>query len=117
MFEMSIAFHHISSHRRQTFFSVIAVALSVAIIIVFISMTNGFMENIIESTVENQAHITVFPKENEEEIYLYHGLEDYLTQQKEVLAVSAYYQGEAALQYRHNVEGIVLSGIVPGEWS
>jgi ABC-type lipoprotein release transport system permease subunit len=113
MFEMSIAFRHVSSHRRQTFFSVIAVALSVAIIIVFISMINGFMENIIDTTVENQAHITVFPKENEDEIYLYHGLEDYLTQQEGVIAVSSYYKGEAALQYRHNVEGIVLSGIVP----
>jgi lipoprotein-releasing system permease protein len=113
MFEMSIAFRHIRARRRQTLFSVISVALSVAIIIVSISMLNGFMENIIDTTVENQAHITVFPKENEEKIYLYHGLEDYLTQQEGVIAVSSYYQGEAALKYRHNVEGIVLSGIVP----
>ena len=113
MFEMSIAFRHISSRRRQTFFSVIAVALSVAVIIVITSMLSGFMDNLIDTTVEKQAHITVFPKENEDEIYLYHGLEDYLSQQEGVIAVSSYYKGEAALQYRHNVEGIVLSGIVP----
>ncbi|KAF5427536.1 lipoprotein-releasing system permease protein, partial [Candidatus Methanomarinus sp.] len=113
MFEMSIAFRHISSRRRQTFFSVIAVALSVAVIIVITSMLSGFMDNLIDTTVEKQAHITVFPKENEDEIYLYHGLEDYLTLQEGVIAVSSYYQGEAALQYRHNVEGIIISGIVP----
>lgn len=113
MFEMSIAVRHISSRRRQTLFSVIAVALSVMIIIVMISLLNGFMKNIIDSTVENQAHITVHPKENEDEIYLYHGLEDYINQLEGVKAVSSYYHGEAALKYRHNVEGIVLSGIVP----
>jgi len=113
MFEINIALRHIGARRRQTTFSVIAVALSVAIIIVSMSMLTGFMENIIETTVENQAHITVSPKENEDHVSLYHGLEGFIREQEGVTAVSSYYQGDAAIQYRHNVEGAVLSGVRP----
>ncbi len=111
MFEINIALRHIKARHRQTTFSVIAVALSVAIIIVSISMLTGFRENIIETTVENQAHITVSPKENEDYISLYHGLEGFIRKQEGVVAVSSYYQGDAAIQHRHNVEGAVFSGV------
>jgi len=113
MFEINIAIRHIGSRHRQTMFSVIAVALSVTIIIVSISMLTGFMENIIETTVENQAHITVSPKENEDHISLYHGLEGFIREQEGVIAVSSHYQGDAAIQYRHNVGGAVLLGVKP----
>ena len=113
MFEINIALRHIKARRRQTTFSVIAVALSVAIIIVSMSMLTGFRENIIETTVENQAHITVSPKENEDYIFLYHGLESFIREQEGVTAVSSYYKRGAAIQYRHNVEGAVLSGVRP----
>ena len=113
MFEMTIAIRHIRSRRRQTFFSVIAVALAVAIIIISMSMLSGFMKNIIDVTVENQAHITVSPREDEDFIFLYHGLENYIRKQEGVIAVSSYYQGEAALQYRHNAEGVALFGVNP----
>jgi ABC-type lipoprotein release transport system permease subunit len=63
--------------------------------------------------VENQAHITVSPKENEDDISLYHGLEKYIRKQEGVTAVSSYYQGDIALQHRDNVEGAVLYGINP----
>jgi len=62
MFETVIALRHIRSRRRQTFFSVMAVALAVAMIIIFMSMLSGFMKNIIDVTVENQPHVTVSPK-------------------------------------------------------
>jgi lipoprotein-releasing system permease protein len=113
MFELSVASRHIKSRRRQTLFSVIAVALAVGIIIVFMSMMSGYMSILIDSTVENQAHITVNPKENEDYIYLYHGLENYINDQEGVEAVSSYFQGEAALQYKHNAEGVLLYGINP----
>ncbi|MBN1133766.1 MAG: ABC transporter permease [Methanosarcinaceae archaeon] len=113
MFEVDIAFRHIRSRRRQTMFSVMAVALAVAIIIISMSMMSGFMKTIIDVTVENQPHITVSPKEGEDYIYLYHGFEDYVLGQEGVVAVSSYYEGEAALQYRHNVEGAMLLGVNP----
>ena len=113
MFELMIASRHIRSRRRQTLFSVMAVALAVAIIIISTSMLSGFVKQIIDITVENQAHITVLPKENEDFIFLYHGLENKIREQEGVIAVSSYYSGDVALQYRDNVEGAVLSGIDP----
>ncbi len=113
MFEIIIALRHIKSRRRQTFFSVIAVALAVAMIIIFMSMLSGFMKNIIDVTVENQPHITVSPKVKEDYIYLYHGLTNFILAQGGVIAVSPYYQGQAALQYRHKAEGVSLFGVIP----
>lgn len=113
MFELDIAIRHIRSRRRQTLFSVVAVALSVAIIIISMSMLSGFMKNVIDVTVENQAHITISPEEEEEYIYLYHGLEKLIHKQDGVVGVSSFYQGDAALQYENNVEGAVLFGVNP----
>jgi lipoprotein-releasing system permease protein len=115
MFELDIATRHIMSRRRQTLFSIIAVALAVGIIIVSMSMLSGYMSILIDSTIENQAHITVLPKENEDYIHLYHGLENYIYDQEGVEAVSSYFQSEAALQYKHNAEGVLLYGINPDD--
>ncbi len=113
MFELDIAMKHIRSRHRQTLFSIIAVGLSVAIIVVSMSMLSGYTSILIDSTVEKQAHITVLPKENEDYIHLYHGLEKHVYDMEGVEAVSPYFQGEAALQHRHDVEGVVLYGINP----
>lgn len=113
MFELDIAMKHIRSRHRQTLFSIVAVGLSVAIIIVSMSMMSGYTSILIDSTIENQAHITVLPKENEDYIYLYRGLENHIHNQEGVEAVSSYFQGDAALQHRHDVEGVVLYGINP----
>nr|QNO44559.1 hypothetical protein OHNFDOKE_00008 [Methanosarcinales archaeon ANME-2c ERB4]QNO45012.1 hypothetical protein BPECEDMP_00008 [Methanosarcinales archaeon ANME-2c ERB4] len=115
MFEMNIAIRHIRSRQRQTLFSVIAVALAVAIITISMSMLSGFTSYIVDATVENQPHVTVSPEEDEDHIYLYHGLLNYIQAQDGVIAVSPRYRGDCALQYRHNVEGVVLYGINPGD--
>ncbi len=113
MFEMDVATRHISSRRRQTLFSIIAVALAVGIITVAMSMMSGYMSILIDSTIENQAHITVMPKEGDDYIHLYHGLENHINTLEGVEAVSSYFQGEAALQHQHNAEGVLLYGINP----
>jgi len=113
MFELDVASRHIKSRRRQTIFSVIAVSLAVGIIIIFMSMMGGYTSILIDSTTENQAHITVMPKEGEDYIHLYHGLENHIYTLEGVEGVSSYFQSEAALQYKHNAEGVVLYGINP----
>ena len=113
MFELDVATRHIKSRRRQTLFSIIAVSLAVGIIIIFMSMMGGYTSILIDSTIENQAHITVMPKEGEDYIHLYHGLMDHIYDLEGVEAVSPYFQGEAALQYKHNAEGVLLYGINP----
>ena len=113
MFELDVATRHIRSRRRQTLFSIIAVSLAVGIIIIFMSMMGGYTSILIDSTTENQAHITIMPKEAEDYIHLYHGLENYIYDLEGIVAVSSYFQGEAALQYKHNAEGVLLYGINP----
>ncbi len=113
MFELDVAARHIRSRHRQTIFSIIAVSLAVGIIIIAMSMMSGYTTIWIDSIVENQAHITVHPKENEDYIHLYHGLENHIYNQEGVEAVSSYFQGEAALQHKHNAEGVLLYGINP----
>ncbi|PXF57439.1 MAG: ABC transporter permease [Candidatus Methanogaster sp.] len=115
MFELDVAARHIRSRRRQTLFSIIAVALAVGVIIVTMSMMSGYTSILIDSTVENQAHITVQPKEGEEYIYLYHGLEKYIHGQEGVEAISSHFQGEAALHHEHDAEGVLLYGINPND--
>ncbi len=115
MFELDVAARHISSRRRQTIFSIIAVSLAVGIIIIAMSMMSGYTTIWIDSIVENQAHITVLPKENEDYIHLYHGLENHIYNQEGVEAVSSYFQGEAALQHKHNAEGVLMYGINPDD--
>lgn len=113
MFELDVATRHIKSRHRQTLFSVIAVSLAVAIIIIFMSMMGGYTSILIDSTTENQAHITIMPKEDEDYIHLYHGLENYIHTLEGVEGVSSYFQSEAALLYQHNAEGVLLYGINP----
>ncbi|MCL7413117.1 MAG: ABC transporter permease [ANME-2 cluster archaeon] len=115
MFELDVATRHIRSRRRQTVFSIIAVSLAVAIIIIMMSMMSGMLSLMMESTIENQPHITVFPKENEDYIHLYHGLEKNILDREDVEAISSYFQGEAALQYKHSAEGVLLYGINPDD--
>ncbi len=115
MFELDVAARHIRSRHRQTLFSIIAVSLAVGIIIVAMSMMSGYTTIWIDSIVENQAHITVLPKENEDYIHLYHGLENHIYNQEGVEAVSSYFQGEAALQHKHNAEGVLMYGIDPDD--
>ncbi|MGP8337718.1 MAG: ABC transporter permease [Methanosarcinaceae archaeon] len=113
MFELDVAKRHIRSRHRQTFFSIIAVSLAVGIIIIFMSMMSGYTSILIDSTIENQAHITVMPKNGEDHIHLYHGLENYIYDLENIEGVSSYFQGEAALQHEHNAEGVLLYGINP----
>ena len=115
MFELDVAARHIRSRQRQTLFSIIAVAMAVGIIIVAMSMMSGYTSILIDSTVENQAHITVQPKEGEDYIHLYHGLEKHIYGQEGVEALSSYFQGEAALQHEHDAEGVLLYGINPND--
>ncbi len=74
---------------------------------------SGYTSILIDSTIENQAHITIMPKDGEDYIHLYHGLEKHIYDLEGVEGVSSYFQCEAALQYKHNAEGVLLYGINP----
>ncbi|WP_440951673.1 ABC transporter permease [Methanococcoides sp. FTZ1] len=114
MFEFSIAMRHINSRRRHTLFSLIAVALAVATIVVLMSMMSGVQEELIEITIENSPHIVVSSGAgDDEDLHLYRYMMDVILQKEGVVAVSPYLSGQAALKYKDNAEGVLLKGIEP----
>ena len=71
-----IAVRHITTRKRQTMLSVLAIGVAVAAVLVFISLQDGFQEMLFNIVVEDLSHVTVTPKEGDDYIYLYKNLMD-----------------------------------------
>ncbi len=114
MYELGIAFRQVFSRRKQTVFAIIAVALAVAVITVMMAMMSGFQGELVEASIENNPHIVISPADEEEEfIHLYRHTSTRIMEKEGVIAVSPKYQGQAALEYRDNAEGVSLEGVEP----
>ncbi len=113
MFELSIAWKHVTSDPRTLLFSVLSVALAVMVIAVMMGFMEGFREDIINSTVENSPHLTIEPKEDEDYIHLYRTLSDMAWAYPGIEAVSPRLLGMAAAKYRDNVKGVSVIGVDP----
>lgn len=103
MYEFSIAQRHILRNPRMALFTVAAVTLAVAIIVLFMGIMSGFQEEIITTTVENNPHIYIQPKEDENYIYLYRTVSNILWAYPGVEAVSARLAGKGAAKYKDEV--------------
>ncbi len=115
MYEFTIAQRHILRNPKMAFFTVAAVTLAVAIIIVLMGLMSGFEEEVITTTVENNPHIYIQPKEDEKYIYLYRTVSAILWNYPEVEAVSARLAGKAAAKYKDKVRGVDFLGVDPGD--
>ncbi|MGC9515808.1 ABC transporter permease [Methanocrinis sp.] len=113
MFELAIAERHILGNPKMVLFTILSVALAVGVIVVLIGLTEGYRANLIENTVENSAHVTVDPKEDEDYIYLYRTLSEIAGEHPEVVASSPRLVGRAAAKYKDNVEGVTFIGADP----
>ncbi len=113
MYEFTVAQSHILRNPKQAFFTIAAVTLAVAIIVVFMGLLGGFEEEIITTTVENNPHIYVQPKSDEKYISLYRTVSAGLWDYPEVEAVSARLIGKAAARYKDKVRGVEFLGIDP----
>jgi lipoprotein-releasing system permease protein len=113
MFELTVAWRHVTSNPRMMLFSVMSVALAVMVIAVMMGFMEGFREDIISSTVENSPHLTVEPKEGEDYIHLYRTLSGMVQDYSGTLAVSPRLLGMAAAKYRDNVLGVSIIGVDP----
>ncbi|HPE64127.1 MAG TPA: ABC transporter permease, partial [Methanothrix sp.] len=113
MFELAIAERHILGNPKMVLFTVLSVALAVGVIFVMIGLMDGYRENLIEDTVENAAHVTVDPKEDEDYIYLYRTLTAIAREDPLVVAASPRIIGNAAAKYKDNVEGVTFVGADP----
>ncbi len=113
MYEFTIAKSHILRNPKLAFFTVAAVTLAVAVIVVFMGLLGGFEEEIITTTVENNPHIYVQPKSDEKYIYLYRTVSARLWDYPEVEAVSARLIGKGAAKYKDKVRGVEFLGVNP----
>lgn len=113
MYELSIAQRHILRNPRMALFTVAAVTLAVAVIVVFMGIMSGFQEEIITTTVENNPHIYIQPKEDENYIYLYRTVSNILWAYPAVEAVSPRLAGKGAAKYKDEVRAISFLGINP----
>jgi len=113
MYEFTIAQGHILRNPKMAFFTVAAVTLAVAVIVVLMGLMSGFEDEVITTTVENNPHIYVQPKEDEKYIYLYRTVSAILWKYPEVEAVSARLAGKAAAKYKDKVRGVDFLGVDP----
>ena len=115
MYELTVASSHILRNPRMALFTVAAVTLAVAVIVVFMGLLSGFEQEIITSTVENNPHIYVQPKEDETYIYLYRTVSSFLWNYPGVEAVSARLSGKAGAKYKDKVRGVEFLGVDPAD--
>ena len=115
MYEFTIAQRHILRNPKMAFFTVAAVTLAVAVIVVLMGLMSGFEDEVITTTVENNPHIYVQPKEDEKYVYLYRTVSAILWKYPEVEAVSARLAGKAAAKYKDKVRGVDFLGVDPVE--
>jgi len=112
-FELSVVARHITYRKWRTFLSVGAVALAVAISIVFVSIQNGFSDFLFDIVFRFLPHITVSPLEGEDYIHLYQGIVDNAWALSGVLGVSPSLAATATLAYKDKSDNVAMSGIDP----
>ncbi|NMB85764.1 MAG: outer membrane-specific lipoprotein transporter subunit LolE [Methanosaeta sp. PtaB.Bin018] len=115
VFELTVVARHITYRKWRTFLSVGAVALAVAISIVFISIQNGFSDFLFDIVFRFLPHITISPKEGEEYIHLYRGIVDVAWAIPGVLGVSPSLAATATLAYKDKAENVAMIGVDPVE--
>lgn len=113
MFELAVARKHISSDPRMVLFALLSVSLSIGVIVIMMGMMEGYRGDIIKSTVENNPHLTVEPKEDEDYISLYRTLSGRLYSYPQVEAVSPRLLGKAGAKYKDKVRGVSIIGADP----
>ena len=113
MFELEIAKRHIVSDPKMVLFTVMAVSLAIGVIVVMMGINEGYKTDLVNSLVENNPHLTVSPKENEDYITLYRTLSGILWTFPEVQAVSPRLLGKAGAKHEDKVRGVSFIGADP----
>jgi len=113
MFELIIAKRYLSSDTKMVLFVLLSVALSIAVIVVLIGINEGYKNELVASLVENNPHLTISPKENEDNITLYRTLSGIVWSYPGVEAVSPRLLGMAGAKYKDKVRAVSFIGADP----
>src|SRR5512137_2132386 len=112
-FELAVVSRHITYRKWRTFLSAGAVALAVAISIVFISIQNGFSDFLFDIVFRFLPHITISPREGEDYIHLYRNIVDTTWALPGVLGVSPTLTATATLAFKDKADNVAMIGIEP----
>lgn len=115
MYEFTIAQKHILRNPKMALFTIAAVTLAVVVVVVLMGLMSGFQDEVITTTVENNPHILVQPKDDEKYVYLYRTVSGILWNYPDVKAVSARLNGKAAAKYKDKVRGVDFLGVDPSD--
>ena len=108
-----IALRHVIRRRRQTFLSVLAVALAVSISIIFSSLINGQQQILTNLVEEKLPHVVVEPREGEDFIHLYNSLLDRIVSQPGLRSTAASLSTPATLSRKDKTKNALLKGADP----
>ena len=113
MYELDVALRHIATNRRGTAFTLISIAIAVAIIMMSLGLTESVSSQIIENTVNKNPHLLINPKEGESYINMYRSLSDLVSSYPGVLAVSPRMVGQGAARFQDKVHSVEFMGVYP----
>lgn len=114
MFEFFVSLRYLLAKRREKFISVISllsiggVTLSVATLIVVISVMSGFEKDLKEKILGTYAHITV---SNDALMEDYPAVMEKVKEDKDVVAATPYIYGQIMLRLKGKVYGAIVRGI------
>ena len=111
--EKTIALRYLKPRRNDgflriiKFFSFTGIALGVAILIIVMSVMNGFRAELVEKILGFSPHITIKPYDQKIELNKINELEKY----EEIISKSVKsYSGEAVIFSKNNTKGIIVRG-------
>ncbi len=113
LFEIEVARKHIASDPKMVLFTVLAVSLAIGVIVVMMGINEGYKTDLVNSLVENNPHLTISPKENEDYITLYRTLSAVVWSYPQVDAVSPRLLGKAGAKHKDRVRGVSFIGADP----
>ncbi len=112
VYELFIAIRHLTSRRRQTIFSVLAVGLAVLLLMWSQAVMVGFTEEMYSKTVDRMMpHVTVEPQEGDDYIHLYRKLIEDINDIDGVIGISPVLTGPATFEYKGKNKNVVMQGI------
>ncbi|MDF1533387.1 MAG: ABC transporter permease [Methanosarcinaceae archaeon] len=112
MYELFIALRHLTSRRRQTIFSILAVGLAVMLLMWSTALMVGFTDEMYSKTVDTLLpHVTIEAQEGEDYIHLYRNLIKNINGIDGVMAVSPILYGPATFEYKNKNKNVVMQGI------
>ena len=95
-----------------SFISVAGIALGVAVLIIVISVMNGFHEDIRDKIIGSNAHVIAMPG-FKEDLHDSTAITAKIMKMDHVVAAAPFFMGQAMLKFSDKVQGLMLWGVDP----